>query len=85
MLQLCKSLIFVHELSLRGIVEAKRRFKDSPNPTDELPDLLSAVDRLAKIHDDDTTNQGRLRTAIKFMTGDDPLAGEISPLKGYQQ
>ena len=33
----------------RDVVEAKRRFIDSPNPTDELSDLLSAVDRLAKI------------------------------------
>ena len=68
----------------REVVEAKRRFKDSPNPTDELPDLLSAVDRLAKIHDGDTIHQSRLRAAIKFMTGDDPLAGESSPLKEYQ-
>ena len=68
----------------RDAVDAKRRFIDSPNPKDDLPDLLSAVDRLAKIHDDDTTHQGRLREAIKFMTGDDPLTGESSPLKEHQ-
>ena len=66
------------------VVEAKRRFKDSPNPTDKLLDLLSAVDKLAEIHEGDTTHQGRLRDAIRYMTGGDSLAGESSSPEEYQ-
>ena len=70
----------------RQVVEAKHRFENAGSVLGKKHrNLLDAVDKLEKIHDDRTAHQARLEATIRLRTGLDPLTGEDSPLNVYQR